>query len=406
MALSMTSIGLFAGVGGFEVGFGAAGIEPVLLCEIDNRARTVLRGRFQTIIREDIRELTGLPEATILAAGFPCQDLSQAGRTNGMGGTSSGLVGEVFRLIELAGDTAPDWIVLENVPFMLRIGRGAPMRYLLERFKATGYRWAHRVVDTRAFGLPQRRRRVFVVASRSGDPRSVLLQDDDPRAYAESADDAFATGFYWTEGNSGAGWAKDSVPPLKGGSGFGIPSPPAVWRRTALKHRIVTPTIEVAERLQGFEPGWTASSGADNERRAEGARWRLVGNAVCTEAAQWVGERLQNASPWMGSGGESEIDPSGSWPDAGFVIDGGVVAVPVSDHPVARETPGISEFMSDGHRPLSARATAGFLSRLQRSRLHRPVKFERALAQHLHEMGEGHPAKRLRVTTAASTTLP
>ncbi len=98
--LSLTTAGLFAGIGGLELGFHRAGHETALLCEIDPHANAVLRGRFPgSDLHEDVRKLKALPEIDLLAAGFPCQDLSQAGKTAGIKGKNSGLVGEVFRLL-------------------------------------------------------------------------------------------------------------------------------------------------------------------------------------------------------------------------------------------------------------------------------------------------------------------
>src|SRR5260370_10393541 len=92
--------GLFAGVGGLERGLTRAGHETALLCENDPGAVAVLEARFEaTDFHEDVCTLRRLPrETTLLAAGFPCQDLSQAGKTVGIAGAPSGLVGEGFRL--------------------------------------------------------------------------------------------------------------------------------------------------------------------------------------------------------------------------------------------------------------------------------------------------------------------
>jgi len=123
------------------------------------------------------------------------------------------------------------------VPFMLRLERGQAMAYLTRELTERGYRWAYRVVETRAFGLPQRRRRVLLLASRGSDPRAVLFADDvgepEPRHPFADCDRGvmprdMACGFYWTEGVRGLGWALDAIPTLKGGSTVGIPSPPAI----------------------------------------------------------------------------------------------------------------------------------------------------------------------------------
>ena len=109
---------------------------------------------------------------------------------------------------------------------MLQLSKGRALALILDELERLEYRWAYRVVDTLAFGLPQRRQRVFLVATRIGDPRGVLLVDDagEPPPRVPSSRTAF--GFYWTEGIRGLGWAVDAVPTLKGGSTIGIPSPP------------------------------------------------------------------------------------------------------------------------------------------------------------------------------------
>src|SRR5207244_1119711 len=124
-------------------------------------------------------------------------------------------------------DRPPEWLCLENVPFMLQLDRGLAMRYLTSELGARGFSWAYRVVDTRAFGLPQRRKRVILLASRKHDPRAVLFAGDADRR-SDPDPSTVACGFYWTEGIRGLGWAIDAIPTLKNGSTVGIPSPPAI----------------------------------------------------------------------------------------------------------------------------------------------------------------------------------
>lgn len=144
--------GLFAGVGGIEQGPHRAGHQSILLNEIEPGAQAVLRARFPGIdLTGDVCDLRSLPDVNLVAAGFPCQDLSQAGRTIGIGGSRSGLVGQVFRLLETAD---PRWLLLENVPFMLQLERGRAMQHLTTELGRLGFRWAYRVVDARSFGMP------------------------------------------------------------------------------------------------------------------------------------------------------------------------------------------------------------------------------------------------------------
>src|SRR5690606_20414386 len=119
-------VGLFAGIGGIELGLQRAGHHADLLCEIEPAAQAVLSERFPGIpLHGDITTLDQLPASTtLLTAGFPCQDLSQAGRTAGIGGRNSGLVSHIFRLLE---HRRVPWLLLENVSFMLRLARGNAM---------------------------------------------------------------------------------------------------------------------------------------------------------------------------------------------------------------------------------------------------------------------------------------
>src|SRR5262249_5390743 len=129
--LRMTAVGLFAGIGGIELGLLRAGFETQLICEIDRGAREGLKRPFGMAIEEDVRELGAFPKVDLLAAGFPCQDLSQAGRTAGINGRQSRLISEVFKRLKDAA-TRPRWLLLENVPFMLQLQRGKAMRYLVD----------------------------------------------------------------------------------------------------------------------------------------------------------------------------------------------------------------------------------------------------------------------------------
>lgn len=147
----MKIYGAFAGIGGLETGMSRAGHHAIGLCEILPTARAVLAHRFPDIpLDDDIRTLAQLPSGTeVLCAGFPCQDLSQAGQTKGLAGERSGLVHEVFRLLRRV---EIPWVVLENVPFMLQLKGGSAIRDVIAHLEALGYTWAYRVVDTFSFG--------------------------------------------------------------------------------------------------------------------------------------------------------------------------------------------------------------------------------------------------------------
>jgi len=370
--------GLFAGIGGIELGLQRAGHRGELLCEVDSAAQRVLADRFPGVaIEADVRGLRDLDGAELVTAGFPCQDLSQAGRTAGITGRNSGLVSHVFRLLD-ATPRPPEWLLFENVPFMLHLDRGDAMRFLIESLAARGYAWAYRVVDTRAFGLPQRRQRVIILASKQNDPRQALFADEAGVPVVPNSKSLWR-GFYWTEGIRGLGWAIDAVPTLKGGSTIGIASPPAIWNPS--EDSIATPDLRDAERLQGFEANWTLPAQL-SERVKVGHRWKLVGNAVSVPVAEWVGQKLLRPGSANLASLMRPLEKGAPWPTAAFGHSGKVFAVERSLWPVQWAKPRLSEFLQFPLVPLSARAAAGFLSRAQRSSLNFERGFLEAVERH------------------------
>lgn len=378
----MRVFGLFAGVGGLEHGLELAGHRTVRLCEIDEDAKRVLEEHFPGVpVDRDVAKVGSIPRGVdLLTAGFPCQNLSPAGDTAGIRGAKSSLVRHVFDL--LRGRRVP-WVVLENVPFMLQLERGRAMRHVVEQLERLDYRWAYRVVDAMAFGLPQRRRRVFVVASQEGDPERVLFADEaKPRAAKEWTPRSPA-GFYWTEGNRGVGWAVGAIPTLKGGSGLGIPSAPAVLLPSG---NVLTPGIEGAERLQGFPAGWTAPGATAKHGRH---RWRMVGNAVNVRAAEWLGSRLRDPGTFDPERLGDVLGLRSAWPVAAVGRDGERRAVRIGEWPECRPCEPIGDFLANG-KLLSVRATGGFVGRAERAEreghLSFPDGFLDGLRAHLERM--------------------
>lgn len=172
----MRVLSLFSGVGGFDLGLEAAGMETVGLCEIDRNCRRVLRRRWPTVpIYEDVSDLTAdrlladgvIPD--VVAFGSPCQDLSVAGKRAGLDGERSGLFRQAMRIIrelqEATDGNAPTWAIWENVPGALTSAAGRDFGAVLDEMadaRAMVIEWA--VLDAQNFGVAQRRRRVFLVA--------------------------------------------------------------------------------------------------------------------------------------------------------------------------------------------------------------------------------------------------
>ena len=375
-----TVVGLFAGVAGFELGLEAAGFSTIAFADNDSHASAVLAERFPQVPNlGDVSTLVDLPTVDVITAGFPCQDLSPAGQLRGIHGGKSGLVDHVFRLLDKM-QARPIWLLFENVPFLLNFDRGSGMHWLTQRLEGLGYTWAYRVVDTQAFGLPQRRRRLYVLASAVADPRPVLFADNAAAVLAKF-DGSQACGFYWTEGNRGLGWAVDAIPPLKVASGLGIVASPAVWLPN--QYKIVTPLIGDAEVLQGLPRGWT--SPAERMPRGDRARWRLVGNAVSVPVATWIGERLFKPGEWDLLRSQSLGDGQ-PWAKAGWGHKGSRYSVISCEWPIAAPRRSLSTTVSHTAPELSLRAARGFMKRLLNSTLNVEAAFKRDLQRHVQRL--------------------
>ncbi len=167
----MTFLSLFAGVGGFDLALTRLGMRCVGQVEADPAAQRVLARHFPEADRHDDihttlawwHATTPRPRVDLVCAGWPCQDLSQAGRRAGLGGPRSGLF---FALAGVVDALHPGWLLLENVPGLLTCNQGADFQAVLDTLVELGYGVAWRVLDARYFGVAQRRRRVWLVGRR------------------------------------------------------------------------------------------------------------------------------------------------------------------------------------------------------------------------------------------------
>jgi len=157
----MKALSLFSGVGGFELGFGRAGITTGMQVEQDRWCQEVLARHWPDTRREtQVEDVQGTIDWDLIYGGFPCQDLSVAGARQGLGGDRSGLWWEFARLL---GECRPPWVVIEQVPGLFSAARGRDFARLLHALDDLGYGVAWSVLDAQHFGVPQRRRRVFIV---------------------------------------------------------------------------------------------------------------------------------------------------------------------------------------------------------------------------------------------------
>jgi DNA (cytosine-5)-methyltransferase 1 len=210
--MSLTIGSLFSGIGGLlDLGLERAGMTVAWQCEADERCRQLLAKRFPGApCYDDVRTVQDAPAVNVLCGGFPCQDISVAGRRAGLAGERSGLFHEFACL---ADSLAPTWVLIENVPGLLSSNGGRDMGTVLGVLADLGYGWAYRVLDAQYFGVAQRRRRVFIVGCLGDAARAaaVLLEPEICEGNPAPSREA-GQGVAGTLGSSpaGSGWRGDT----------------------------------------------------------------------------------------------------------------------------------------------------------------------------------------------------
>ena len=334
----MRYISLFSGIGGFDIAFTEAGMECVGMCEIDKNAQEVLKRNFPGVdIYDDVKEVGSETHergsVELICGGFPCQDLSIAGKRKGLAGERSGLWFEFARIID---ELEPGWVVIENVPGLLSSDGGKDFAVILRWLVERGYGVSWRVLDAQYFGVPQRRRRVFVVASfGNGRSAEVLFeregmfgdieeggqegqrvantlaggsskchsditsgqQDGNLVAIGHSGGATLKVNKLVNTLNAQTGsettamfngiWeprSQDGTPRIhESGDDPTLNTAKGGQRQPCVGVRRLTPT-ECA-RLQGFPDDW-------NDWLSDSARYRQFGNAVAVPVVKWIAERI------------------------------------------------------------------------------------------------------------------
>ena len=177
MKRELTHGSLFSGVEGFGLGAALAGIKTEWSCEFEKYQTKVIKKNFgnEHTVYGDIRTLENPPFVNIISGGFPCQDISVAGKGAGIKGSRSGLWGHMHRII---GDVRPDYVVIENSPQLRKRG----LEYVLHGLSEIGYDAQWQCLQGNFLGLQQRRERIYIIAyanSKRGEfvtPRSVFRE--------------------------------------------------------------------------------------------------------------------------------------------------------------------------------------------------------------------------------------
>jgi len=170
---------LFCGIGGIDLGFEHAGMECKWQVEIDDHATNILQDHWPNVVRyKDVREVGkhNLEPVDVICGGFPCQDVSIAGKRKGLAGERSGLWSEFARIID---ELKPGWVVIENVPGLLSSNQGNDFKTIIDQMVEFGYGVCWRILDAQYFGVAQRRRRVFIIGSLgNGNSAKVLFESE------------------------------------------------------------------------------------------------------------------------------------------------------------------------------------------------------------------------------------
>ena len=291
----LTLVELFAGIGGFSCAFERAGVKTVAAVEINPAARSVLAKKFpdaalfhdvMKVGGDELRAVGFVPERGIITGGWPCQDISIAGRGAGLAGERSGLFDDVVRLLN---DLQPRWFVLENVPRLLSINGGRDMGTVVGRLAECGYSFAWRVLDSAGFGVPQQRRRIFFVGhlgTNNGCAAEVLFESE-----SGGGDYCASQASKKTVAGTRPGRLRGVGGAVAALTATGVGTCGADDNQAQAGHLVVAPSgvrrvipLE-CERLQGFPDDWTAG-------QSDVARYRMLGNAVAVPVVEWIAKRL------------------------------------------------------------------------------------------------------------------
>lgn len=217
---------LFTGIGGLDLGLERAGFECMYQVEIDDFCRKVLTKRWPAVPKfGDICEIKELPKTDLIAGGFPCQDLSFAGKGAGITGERSGLWKEFARIVATC---KPKYVLIENVPALRHRG----MEVVLQDLARLGYDAVWDCVPASDFGAPFERKRLYIIAFPAGKLGAQRFRNEQKHDWKRSL---FSSGDKRSPKADRAGWLQTE--PNLGGVADGIPD--RVDRVTALGNAVV-----------------------------------------------------------------------------------------------------------------------------------------------------------------------
>lgn len=281
----------FAGIGGFDVAFEECGFKTIMLCEIDPFCNKVLNKHWPQVKKLDdiiTAKADDIDEAEVWCGGFPCQDISLARGRNGRPGLDGERSGLFYTYANLIEQKKPSVVVIENVQGLFSSNGGRDFGIILQKMTSMGYCVGWRLVNSRYFGVPQSRTRVYICCWKESASKALHVMFDNKGAHAVKNE---RIGFL-TESNNPNEYPK--VPEVSyciaatTGRHTGTD-----WSRTYVVCedgiRRLTP-IE-CERLQGLPDNWTL---VENEDDINSLRYKAIGNAVSVPVVRWIASRIYN----------------------------------------------------------------------------------------------------------------
>lgn len=201
---------LFSGIGGFDKGLEMSGMNVLWQVEIDEFCNKVLNYYWPNVERHsDVSKVENLPRPDLICGGFPCQDLSVAGKRAGLDGERSGLWFEMHRIMR---ELRSKWCLIENVPGLLSSNQGRDFGVIAEGMdELWSGSWGWAILDSQNFGVPQRRRRVFIVGgpSRSSVAKVLSLTESGSGDFTKSQKSKQDIALPIGGGSGNRGWRDD-----------------------------------------------------------------------------------------------------------------------------------------------------------------------------------------------------
>lgn len=284
----------FAGIGGFDVAFERQGFSTAFFCEINPFCNQILNRHWpnvqkandiNTIIKEEI------PNSEVWCGGFPCQDISVARGASerlGLKGTHSGLF---YRFAELIETKMPEVVIIENVAGLFTSNKGRDFGVILQTLSSLGYAVAWRLLNSRYFGVPQSRTRIYIccwlnkpikalkvmfdqqgAAKPKNERIDFITEDDNPDEYPKVPKVAYCLAAS-SGRHTGTDWSRTYVVCENG-----------VRRLSPIE----------SERLQGFPDNWTSlSKDLLSDENINTLRYTAIGNAVSVPVVEWIAGRIK-----------------------------------------------------------------------------------------------------------------